>query len=63
MKSPCTFWLIVHFKAILIEATNEAIAESLTPVPLRIAGPTLNIALVLWVHLMLCEFAYKAFTI
>ena len=35
------------FTSTPVEATNGVIVESLTPDPLRIAGPTLNIATIL----------------
>jgi putative transposase len=35
------------FNAILVEATSRSMVESLTPDPLRIAGPNLNIAPIL----------------
>jgi putative transposase len=35
------------FTSILVEATNGDVVEYLTPDPLRIAGPNLNLALIL----------------
>ncbi|MFC1874786.1 hypothetical protein ACFLY3_01340 [Chloroflexota bacterium] len=35
------------YTAIQVEATNGGMVESLTPDPLRIAGPNLNIAFIL----------------